>query len=83
MVTLHVLARALEHLNEAIALTAGAAIRDGATYGAVGRALGVSRQAVRQALTRRLSDLDSAQETRDWGLPVTIRHNNVTWSQTR
>lgn len=75
--------RPLQHLEdarhardailEAIDLLAAAARREGATYAEVGRALGISRQAARQAVAAVERDRARRDEDKTWRMPLQPR----------
>jgi hypothetical protein len=60
---------ARDAILDAIDLLATAARRDGATYAQIGRALGISRQAARQALVAVELDRSKRAEDHTWRMP--------------
>lgn len=79
--------RALRHAHEAISratfLMTDAARHEGATWTQIGDALGITRQAVRQAATRR-RDLEEARaDAKQWRLPLPVHRPRFRWRPRR
>lgn len=66
-------------LADAIDLLSAAARRDGASWADIGRALGVSRQAARQAAIARGEHQAKVEEDKVWNMPLTRRRRNFGW----
>lgn len=70
---LEVARHARDDVLAALDLLADAARREGATFGQIGRALGISRQAARQAALIRGRHQLVRDEDRQWRMPLTQR----------
>ena len=75
--------REVRHAQDALAdvrdLLTRAARRDGATWSEIGKALGISRQAVQQADRRKRQHELRRQEAKVWRMPLPQRRRRFRW----
>jgi hypothetical protein len=80
---LEALRHARTSLDAATTFMVDAARAEGATWADIGRALGISRQAARQAAQRR-HDLDAARtEAKTWNMPLPVQRRRLRWFRRR
>lgn len=73
------LRHARDTLDEATNLMVAAARAEGATWAEIGRALGITRQAARQANQRREVLAAERQEAKQWRMPLPFRRPRLRW----
>ncbi|MBV6726577.1 hypothetical protein [Nocardioides daeguensis] len=76
---LRALRHAQEALNRGTSLMVDAARREGASWAQIGDALGISRQAVRQAAIRRGVLERERADAKQWHLPLPIKVPRIMW----
>jgi hypothetical protein len=77
------LRHARESLDTATTLMVDAARADGASWAEIGRALGITRQAARQAEQRRRMLSEARAEAKQWHLPLPIARRRFRWFHRR
>lgn len=74
---------AQERIHDAIGFLVLAARDEGRSWGQIGTALQISRQAARQAQQRRDRDAQQRQEDRQWRMPSTVKPRRLRWFESR